>query len=348
MKRIDEGIYQLVTPFPEYPRQEAYAQRQELEAHPRVTRGLPYVLPYFIISRGETLLVDCGWNTDDAMAALTEQLPDCGSDVSEIQTLLLTHAHPDHFGLAGRLQEETGCSVWMHEREIAVLQSRYVSPADLLDRMDVWFRQHGVSSDDRPELEHGSMAMRFFVADLQPDRPLKGGEQLDVGDYAFEVIWTPGHAPGHVCLYERNRKMLLTGDHVLPSITPNVSLHPQQSENPLADFLASLERVAALPVERMLPAHEWDIDWFQRRVEELRAHHEARLDDMVAAVGKEGAVTAMEVARRVTWTTGSYESFPAWMKRAAIGEALSHLVYLVGKGRLVRREDGGLVLFQAA
>ncbi len=348
MKRICDGIHQLVTPFPEFRRQEAYALRQELEARPRVTRGLPYVLPYFITSQGETLLVDCGWNTDDAMAAIGEQLQEIGSDVSEVQQLLLTHAHPDHMGLAGRLKEETGCSVWMHELEISVLKSRYTSPEELLDRMDAWFRQHGVSEDDRPELEHGSMAMRFFVADVQPDRPVKGGERLEVGDYTFEVIWTPGHAPGHICLYELNRRLLLTGDHVLPSITPNVSLHPQQSENPLADFLASLERVAALDVERMLPAHEWDIDWFKRRVEELRAHHGARLEDMLAAVGKEGAVTATEVARRVTWTTGSYESFPPWMKRAAIGEALSHLVYLVSQAQLVRREEGGLVLFQAA
>jgi glyoxylase-like metal-dependent hydrolase (beta-lactamase superfamily II) len=348
VKRIREGIYQIITPFPEFQRDEAYRLRDDLESHPRVTKSLPYVLPYFIASRGDNLLVDCGWNTDDALQAVKEQLSDTGGDISELQNLLLTHAHPDHCGLAGRLKDETGCTVYMHEAEIPFLQSRYAAPADLLQRMDEWFGKHGVSPDDKPEIERGSMPMRFFVSVFEPDTPLKGGEQIQVGDFSFEVIWTPGHAPGHVCLYEQNHRILLSGDHVLPKITPNVSLHPQQRENPLADFLESLEKVGSLKVERMLPAHEWDIDWFKKRIEELKVHHLQRLDEMLEAVGKDGAVTATDVARRVHWATGTYESFSGWMKRAAIGETLSHLRYLVSEGRLQEKEQDGLVLFQAS
>ncbi len=348
MKRIQDGIHQIISPFPEFSREEAYRMRRELEEHPRVTRGLPYVMPYLITSRGDGLLIDCGWNTDDAHAALRDQVQEAGADLTDIQTLVLTHAHPDHCGLAGRLKEETGCAIWMHEAEAGFLQSRYMTPDELLDRMDVWYTRHGVSADDRPDIERGSMPMRFFVAMFEPDHMAKGGETLTVGDYAFELIWTPGHSPGHICLYERDRELLISGDHILPSITPNVSLHPQQRENPLQDFLESIEKVAALKVKQTLPAHEWDFTDFQKRIEELRVHHHARLDDMLAAVGSEGPVTATEVARRVRWTTGSYESFPPWMKRAAIGEALSHLVYLVRHGRLIMHEEEGLVQFQAA
>jgi len=347
VKRIQDGIHQIVTPFPEFVRQDAYRLRRELQEHPRVTRGLPYVLPYFIASRGDTLLIDCGWNTDDAYNALEEQLREAGAGIDEVQTLALTHAHPDHCGLAGRLKEKTGCTIWMHELEAGFLQSRYAAPDDLLGRMDEWYARHGVSEDERPDLERGSMPMRFFVAVFQPDRLVKGGELLQVGDFAFELIWTPGHSPGHICLYEPNHELLISGDHILPTITPNVSLHPQQRESPLQDFLESIERVAKLKVQRTLPAHEWDFADFQKRIEELRVHHLARLDDMVEAVGREGAVTATEVAQRVGWTTGSYESFPGWMKRAAIGEALSHLVYLAAHGRLLQREEDGRVLFQA-
>ena len=347
MKRIQAGIHQIVTPFPEYERAEAYRFRTELEAHPRVTRGLPYVLPYFIASRGDTLLIDCGWNTDDAYAALEEQLREAGAGVDDVQTLALTHAHPDHCGLAGRLKAKTGCTIWMHELEAGYIQSRYADPDDLLGRMDAWYTQHGVSEDDRPDLERGSMPMRFFVAVFQPDRLVKGGEMLQVGEFAFELIWTPGHSPGHLCLYEPNHQLLISGDHILPTITPNVSLHPQQRENPLQDFLDSIERVAGLRVRHTLPAHEWDFSDFQKRIEQLRGHHLSRLEDMMAAVGKEGSATATEVAQRVRWTTGSYDSFPPWMKRAAIGEALSHLVYLAKEGRLAQREDNGRVLFQA-
>jgi glyoxylase-like metal-dependent hydrolase (beta-lactamase superfamily II) len=347
MKRIQEGVYQIVTPFPEFRREEAYRLREEMEREPRVTRGLPYVLAYFITSRGESLLVDCGWNTDDSRAALMEQIQEIGGELSDIRSLLLTHAHPDHCGLAGRLKDETGCSVWMHEAEIDFLRSRYASPEDLQERMHEWFSRHGVTGEDREEMERSSMPMRFFVADFEPDHAVKGGEHLQVGEFSFEIVWTPGHSPGHVCLYEPNHRLLLTGDHVLPVITPNVSLHPQQRENPLRDFLESLDLVARLEVDRMLPAHEWDIDWFQRRLDEIRGHHRERLEAMIDAVGMDGAVTATHVARSVTWTTGGYDSFSPWMKRAAIGETLAHLHYLVGEGRLAQSEENGLVLFRA-
>lgn len=347
MKRIREDIYQIVTPFPDFQRAESYSLRHELEAHPRVTRGLPYVLPYFIASRGDTLLVDCGWNTQDAYTALQEQLAEAGCGIGDIQTLVLTHAHPDHCGMAGRLKAETGCSVWLHELETPFLRTRYLAPEELMDRLEQWYARHGVPSDDRDEIERGSMAMRFLVAELHPDRALKGGEHIKVGDFAFELIWTPGHSPGHIVLYEPNHELLISGDHVLPSITPNVSSHPQQRESPLADYLASLDKIAGLRVRRMLPAHEWDIGDFQQRIRDLRIHHDERLDDMIAAVGRRQAVTALEVAQRVHWTTGPYEALPAWMKRAAIGEALAHLIYLTGQGRLVQSEEDGIVLFQA-
>lgn len=348
MKRIQEGIWQIVAPFPDFTRHEAYKQREELEAHPRTTRGLPYVLPYFIVSKGETMLVDCGWNTDDGYAAIKEQLQEIGSDSSEIGDLVITHAHPDHCGLAGRLKAEAGCTVWMHELEVGILGRRDFSPEKLLEEMDRWSKRHGAPPGDRPEIDSGSMPMRHFMAPVEADRPVKGGERLNVGDFVFEVIWTPGHSPGHICLYEPNHRLLLSGDHVLPSITPNVSLQPHQQTSPLAEYIESLERIADLKVDRMLPAHEWDIDWFQRRIQELRDHHSKRLEAMLADVGSEGAVTATEIAQRVRWTTGSYENLSPWMQRAAIGETLAHLQYLVEQGRLVEIEEDGLVSFRAA
>ena len=347
MKLIQEGIHQIVSPFPEFQRKDAYELRHDLEAHPRVTEGLPYVLLYFIESRGETILIDCGWNTDDSLLALREQLGENGTEITEIDNLLLTHAHPDHCGLGGRLKELTGCTIWMHEAETSFINSRK-DPEAFLGRMSEWLGRHGVDKDGREELERSSMPMRFFASLFETDNVVKGGEEIAVGDFSFQVIWTPGHSPGHICLYERNHKLLLSGDHVLPQITPNVSLHPQQSQNPLGDFLASLDRVAELDVERVLPAHEWDIDWFKKRIDEMRDHHRERLGDMLEAVGGEGSATATDVAKRIEWTTGSYDSFPSFMRRAAIGEALSHLVYLASEGELKQFEDDGVVRFQRA
>jgi glyoxylase-like metal-dependent hydrolase (beta-lactamase superfamily II) len=348
VKRIQEGIHQIVSPFPDFQRKEAYELRGDLEAHPRVTQGLPYVLLYLIASKGETLLVDCGWNTDDSLLALQEQLHEVGTDVTDIQNLLLTHAHPDHCGLGGRLKELTSCKIWMHELETGFLESRYADPDALLERMDSWYSRHGVDPIDKEALERGSMPMRFFVSIFKPDEQMKGGETMSVGDFVFEVVWTPGHSPGHICLYEPNHRLLLSGDHVLPKITPNVSLHPQQRENPLKDYLESLDKVAQLKIDRVLPAHEWDIEWFKKRIDEMKDHHNERLEEMFESVPSEDAVTATDVAQRIRWATGSYDSFPPFMKRAAIGEALSHLVYLASLGRLQQFEDGGIVRFQRA
>jgi len=345
LKRIQEGIYQIVSPFPEYERKEAYRLRSDMEEHPRVTKGLPYVMPYAITSRGETLLVDCGWATDDSYDALSEQLNEIDIGIDDITKLVLTHAHPDHCGLAGRLHDEAKCEVYMHEIEIDFLRTRYTEPEDILKKMAVWLKQHGVQQDDVEDLERGSMPVRFFVATVKPDKPVKGGETIDVGDFTFEVIWTPGHSPGHICLYEPNHRLMISGDHVLPMISPNVSLHPQQRENPLQDYIDSLEKIADMKVDRVLPAHEWDIDWFKKRVTELLTHHESRLDEMVVAVGVEGEATAADVARRIRWNTGSFDSFAAWMKRAAIGETLAHLRFLVGNDRLRKYERDGVTYF---
>jgi glyoxylase-like metal-dependent hydrolase (beta-lactamase superfamily II) len=347
VKRVQEGIYQLISPFPEFEREEAYRLRIDMEEHPRVTKGLPYVMPYAITSRGETLLVDCGWATDDSHAALSEQLNDLGLGIDDITNLVLTHAHPDHCGLAGRLKEEADCAVFMHELEIDFLRTRYTEPEGLLERMGEWLKEHGVEQEDVEDLERGSMPVRFFVQTVMPDNPVEGGETINVGDFVFEVVWTPGHAPGHICLYEPNHRLFLSGDHVLPMISPNVSLHPQQRENPLQDYIDSLEKVKHLKVDRVLPAHEWDIDWFKKRVDELLVHHESRLDEMVEAVGIESESTASDVARRIRWNTGGFDSFSAWMKRAAIGETLAHLRFLAGQGRLKEYQRDGVTYFAA-
>jgi len=348
VRRIQEGIYQIVSPFPQFQRSEVYTLRDDLEARPRVLRTLPYILPYFITSRGDNLLVDCGWDTDDSRLALQEQLAELGSGVADIQNLVITHAHPDHCGLAGRLKQESNCTVWMHEAEEAFLRSRYVEVGETLGTMDKWLVRMGLPPEDRDDLERGSMPMRFFVATVEPDKLLQGGEKIEIGDFTFEVVWTPGHSKGHICLYEPNHELLLSGDHVLPTITPNVSLHPQQDPNPLASYLDSLDRVSRLKVKRMLPAHEWDITDFQRRVEKIVVHHEERLEEMLAAIGSHQAVTVATVAERISWNTGPYESLDAWMKRSAVGETMSHLVYLLEQGRVTQSEVDGVLMFQAA
>ena len=337
--QISEGVYQLLTPFPKFDYEEAMRIRGELERKPRVTKGLPYVLPYLIKHGGETMLVDCGWNTDAAYAALEAGMRECGSHPAEITQLVITHVHPDHYGMSGRLKQISSCEVIMHEREAEMIASRYFSPRGLTDEMQQYMGEHGVPELKAPEMSRGSMDMLDKVQPAAADRKVHGGETLRAGDFEFEVIWTPGHAPGHICLYEPNRKMLFSGDHILPTITPNVSMHAQTSGDPLGDYIHSLETVAALDVEHVLPAHEFDIKELKRRVNEIYDHHRERLDEMLRCV--RDAATAWDVAGRVQWATGTLDEFEPFMQRAAVGETLSHLEHLFQQERLSKvKRDG--------
>jgi glyoxylase-like metal-dependent hydrolase (beta-lactamase superfamily II) len=319
------GLYQLKVPIPNNP--------------------LGWVLPYVIPGDDGYTLVDSGWNTPEAFAALEEGLKEIGVSFNDIKRLLVTHVHPDHYGLAGRVKEVSGAEVITHQRERDFIRSRYREPGQLLERMAAWLRTHGVPDQDVDDLQSSAMPVRGYVVPVEPDRVLWGGETLDFGFYKFEVYWTPGHSPGHMCFYERTQKVILTGDHVLPTITPNVSMHPQQMGNPLGDYLASLQRLEPLDVEDVLPAHEYHFKDLPKRLSEIAEHHHERLDEMLGVVG-EGRATAYDVASGIEWTIGRYESFSPWMRRAALSETLAHLEYAVYEGRLHQFEEDGTVWFE--
>ena len=331
--QILEGIYQLLTPFPQFSIEDAKALRHQLQEHPRVTKGLPYVLPYLIRHGGDTVLVDCGWNTDTAYEALEAGMREHGSHPTEIQRLVITHVHPDHYGMAGRLKRLADCDVVIHEKDAEVITARYLAPKGLTDDMSRFMVTNGVPPMDTPQMAQGSMGMIGNVAAVPPDTQVKGGETIRVGDFYFEVIWTPGHSPGHICLYEPNRKILLTGDHILPTITPNVSIHTQTHGSPLGDYMRSLQKLEHLDVEYVLPAHEFDTKDLQKRIREIEVHHEERLAEMKRCADSGGS-TAWEVAGRVKWATGMLTDFEPFMQRAAVGETLAHLEYLFEVGEL--------------
>lgn len=335
MAQVVEGVYELLTPFPEFTIEEATRLRKELEAAPRVTKGLPYVLPYMIRSGGETVLIDCGWNTDAAFEALEAGMKAHGAAAEDISRLLITHVHPDHYGMAGRLKRLSSCQVVIHEADAEVIKDRYLAPKGLTEGMARFMEMNGVPPLDAPTMSRGSMGMIDKVAAVPPDEAVKGGETIRIGDFELDVIWTPGHSPGHIVFYEPNRKILFSGDHILPTITPNVSLNTQNPGSPLGDYIRSLSIIDKLDVKHCFPAHEFGITELKKRVKEIHDHHEERLEEMLRCVDPGGS-TAWEVAGRVKWATGMLADFEPFMQRAAVGETMAHLEYLWEEGKLSR------------
>jgi glyoxylase-like metal-dependent hydrolase (beta-lactamase superfamily II) len=312
---VQPGLWSIPVPIPDNP--------------------LRYVLVYVIELDDGVAIVDAGWDTPDAWDALCGGLAAAGGSVADVRGVVVTHIHPDHYGLAGRVRETSGAWIGLHPADAALLEGRYVATDRLVASMTDLLEVSGVPADLVPDLAGSSMQIRAFVRMAPPDRLIEDGEPLGLAGWDLRAVWTPGHSPGHLCFHSPERRLLLSGDHVLPRISPNISVHSQQIANPLADYLASLTTVEGLECDEVLPGHEWRFSGLADRVGELRAHHRARLDEILAALGRADGLTCWELVTRLTWSRPLETSSP-FIQRAASGETLAHLVLLEGEGTVAR------------
>jgi glyoxylase-like metal-dependent hydrolase (beta-lactamase superfamily II) len=317
VERVRPGLWSIPVPIPNNP--------------------LRYVLVYAFETDKGPYLVDAGWNTDDAFDVLCRGLTQAGFDIGNVQGVLVTHIHPDHYGLAGRIRESSGAWVALHPADAALVHDRYEEPDDLLDRVATMLRRVGAPEEDVLSLQRASMPVLPFVVTTHPDVLLEDGDKPDVPGWDLLAIWTPGHTAGHLCFYEANLRLMLSGDHVLPRITPNISVHPQAPSNPLADYLMSLEKVGNYDTDEVLPAHEHRFVGLKARVDELRRHHEERFVEVTGAIDQ-GAVTAWDIASHMHWSR-PWDRITGFMRRAAVGEALAHIRVLEERG-VVRAVEG--------
>lgn len=295
---------------------------------------LRYVLVYAIETDNGVIVVDTGWSTTEAWNTLRDGLAAAGFEIADVKGALITHIHPDHYGLAGKLREVSGCWVAVHPADAAQLPARYgMDIEQLLTAMRELLRSHGAPADTVEELSEASMGIREFVSLVEPDVMLEDGKRLDLKGRDIRVIHTPGHSAGHCCFYEEREKFLLSGDHVLPRITPNISVHAQNFGNPLADYLDALIKVKALEIDEVLPAHQWRFKPLGARVDDLIAHHERRLRETEELLAQHSGETVFELAKALPWSS-RWESLGGFQRRAAMGETLAHLTLLQSRGRV--------------
>ena len=324
MIEVTHGIYQLPLPLP--------------------VPTMSHINAYLVRGDKGCLLVDTGWNTEEAFNSLKKQLVEIGIRGQDISQIVVTHAHPDHYGLAGKLKHLYGAKLAFHHLEKDFIESRYINMDELIQEIGQWLHTNGAPPDKLNELQAASLPLRKFVTPTLPDVTLYGGETITTDYFSFNVLPTPGHAPGHICLYEPDKKILLSGDHILPTITPHVGLHPQSGSNPLGDYLDSLNRLEKLDVELVLPGHEHPFTEFKLRLKEIIRHHQHRNLEILNAFNSE-AKTAFQLTTEITWLhdvngVGWYKLNP-WDKRMAIMETLSHLEAMRATGELEKftRDD---------
>lgn len=276
-------------------------------------------------------LIDTGMPDTRHKEIWADACASLGIRPGDVRRIYVTHYHVDHYGLAYHLQAWLKAPVCLMDAELP--SARRVGDGAVAFRAGLaqLYRQHGMPADLVDEIM-ASLGTPRQVGEIPTQvHLLKDGQQVQLGDSPYQVIWTPGHSDGQLCLYGLESHLIFTADHLLHAISPNVSLAPGGRPNPLGDYLAALGRVAALPTVLALPGHGEPFADLKARAEQLQAHHERRMERMLAAFT--GPATGYAISRQVFAKATSLGS-----QRAALTETLAHLEYAVGLGRLTRTE----------
>ena len=298
---------------------------------------------YVIETGSELFLVDSGINNDQSWEILTAALTGLGFDPSGVRRIVLTHFHPDHAGLALRFQQLHSSEVSMHEQDVEYAAWRWSDSDDGGRQQHAWLVRYGFPFD---EAEHVATlpGEPRIPAVIEPDIRFAGGEVLEMGRYRFEVLWTPGHTPGHVSFYDPVQQVLMCGDHVLQNVAPNVGLRPDGSnDNLLPGYLASLRQLAEMPVKLALPGHG-KLPSFSDRVHELIQHQMDRRE-RAQALMTSTLRTPYQLAPLVWNEDGkSWAGFAPRVRRNAVATLAAHLELLADDG-LIAREAADTVSF---
>lgn len=300
---------------------------------------------YLLADGRDAVLVDTASAPGRADGHVRLLLAHAGVRPQEVTAILLTHCHHDHLGGISNLQQITGAPVLMHTDERFTLSEAEETYSDR-QLLAEWMVGHGV-----PLGMAGQMAEsvhRNAPEHIDSSRLVEDGGEIVVGSARWLALHTPGHSPGHLCLYEPEQAVLITGDHVLPNESSNVSVRPGQPSDPLGHYLASLERVGALDPELCLPGHGEPFGDLAKLVQGQFRHHAVRLEDVRQTLAA-GGRTGFEVAATIPWVQRSKRlvDLDHLHRFLAFGETLAHLERLEAKGIVNRRGTSPVVWEEA-
>ena len=322
LNEVYPSIYQLQIPLPENP--------------------LRVINAYLIKGSERSLIIDTGFNTEETRILLMNAMQELG--ITSASTLLLiTHLHSDHSGLAARLGNE-GMTVFTGKIDGALINEmahdRYWKKFEDLNIL-MGMEQDQITFEEHP-------GYKYCPKEPVDFRYLDEGDRIDLGDFHFSVIDVPGHTPGHIALYEADKRLLFCGDHILDKITPNIAFWGFEQDI-LAVYLKNLDKVREMDIDVCFTAHRNILTDPRRRIDELKGHHVKRLTEILEILS-EGPKTVRETAAEMHWDLriSHWELFPPNQKWFAAGEALSHLEHLVTAGLAIKMLKDGILYYHRA
>lgn len=272
-------------------------------------------------------VIDTGMNSKQAIR-LWEGILETGY---KIEKVVLTHVHQDHIGLAKWFQQEKGVPIIVSH--LSYREMKKFHDPQLNKRMKNLVMSHGVPFfPDMPDTS--------FLYDFEPDGFFDAGDEILLGKDKYEVIWTPGHAYDHYCFYNREKKIMILGDHVLKQVSPVIGLWAGEEKDLLNYYFDSLKKLDAYPTNIALPGHGEMIYDLQGRVEEIQNSHQKRLQQVYQSV-ETNAKTALEVCLDVYGLLSLEKMVSPFMA------SLTRLIYLEKNKEIERIEENNVFKFKA-
>jgi glyoxylase-like metal-dependent hydrolase (beta-lactamase superfamily II) len=325
IERIFPDLYKIAIPLPRNP--------------------LKFTNSYFIRGQERSLLIDTGFNRSECRDAMRQAIAEL--DISLADTdLFITHLHSDHSGLVKDLFLP-GMKVF--GGEYFLLTSARGNAGPQWSYFEEFITESGLKNVAQIVVEDHP-GYKFASEPFGEIEVIKDGDVITVGDYNFRCLETGGHCPDHFCLYEPAKKLLISGDHILGNITPNITLWNTPGANKrdyLGEYLANLDKCASLEVDLVLPGHRDVIRDHRARIAQLKKHHQERLLNVLAILG-DAKMSGAEVSAQMEWslTFKNWYDFPPAQKIFATGEALAHLEHLVFTGKAAKSLQTDIVYYE--
>lgn len=306
MRPVSQAEYAAATTRTAMPEPELIAESLWTLPMPMPSGGLQYTLTVVHVGPvGDVTIVDPGWNAEGGLGLIEQFLAGLERDLSDVKSIIVTHAHPDHIGLAGELRQASGAQVLMHPREQQSMRAgAEVTLSARIDELRGWGLAPAAIEKMRTYVEDAEEIESGEGASIDADLLVEDGELLPIDGARWRVLHTPGHTPGHICLVDEERQLLFSGDHLLPTVFPGLGLGAALGENPIGVYLHSLQRLAPFDEFEIVPGHGYRFHGLQGRRIKTAEHVLRRAREVAAVIRVEPHLSVWDVAARLTWKGG--------------------------------------------
>lgn len=314
----------------------------------RITLPMPFRLrhvhAYALIDGGDIALFDTGMHMPGAYERLEADLQSIGHSVESITDIYLTHVHTDHCGMTGTIQEKSKAR--LHLSEVASKVHEHFHQGDnLIAQARLFYAKHGMSARDVEAIVEEIEDMKSRIPRFDVTTFLQENEIRRYGKHSFEIIFTPGHAAGHVCFFFRDEGLLLAGDHVLPYIAPSLSPNIYDEVfQPLKSYLESLTVIEKLPIATIYPGHGNSLTSIDERIREIRTHHALKREMLLKSLSPEPKTTYTICGEIIGAAAANWDD---WEKFMALNETYVYLQELKRDGAIEENTRDGVLFYTA-